>query len=89
MPQRARQGQGRDRGQRGRDDQLDVRQAVLRMLVERIAADKHPSVAQMNMVQELLTPDEVPMFVEVLLDKVRDETYPSLMMLKRLQALAA
>ena len=93
MPQRARQGSSRQRrqGQRSpsQGDQLDVRQAVLRMLIEKIASERHPSVAQMNMVQELLTPDEVPMFAEVLLDKVRDETYPSLMMLKRLQGLTS
>lgn len=93
MPQNARRGQSRDRGQRGRsqgrDGQQDVRQAVLRMLIEKIASERHPSVAQMNMVQQLLAPDEVPMFAEVLLDKVRDETYPSLMMLKRLQSLTA
>jgi hypothetical protein len=43
----------------------------------------------MNMVEELLAPDDVPAYVGVLLDKVKTERYPSLAMLRRLLALAS
>ena len=41
----------------------------------------------MNMVEELLAPDDVPAYAGALLDKVKTERYPSLAMLRRLLAL--
>jgi hypothetical protein len=42
----------------------------------------------MNMVEELLTPDDVPAYVGILLDKVKTGgRYPSYSMLRRILAL--
>jgi hypothetical protein len=43
----------------------------------------------MNMVEELLAPDDVQAYLGVLLDKVKSDRYPSLAMLRRLLALAS
>ena len=59
------------------------------LLLEKIASDRNPSVTMMNLVEELLAPDDVPAYVGVLLEKVKTERYPSLAMLRRLSALAS
>jgi hypothetical protein len=43
----------------------------------------------MNMVEELLVPDDVAAYVAVLMDKVKTDRYPSYSMLRRLMALAS
>src|SRR5215212_6558073 len=42
---------------------LDVRGEVVDLLLEKIASARNPSVTMMNMVEELLTPDDVPAYV--------------------------
>ena len=66
------------------DEGLDVRAEVVNMLIQKIAADRNPSIPMMNFVEELLTPDDVPAYVAVLMDKVKTEKYPSLAMMRRL-----
>jgi hypothetical protein len=39
---------------------VDVRGEVANLLVEKIASDRNPSVTMMNLVEELLAPDDVP-----------------------------
>jgi hypothetical protein len=56
---------------------VDVRGEVVNLLVEKIASDRNPSVTMMNLVEELLAPDDVPAYLGVLLDKVQTERYPS------------
>ena len=67
---------------------LNVRGEVVDLLLEKIASDRNPSVTMMNMVEELLTPDDVPAYVGILLDKVKTGgRYPSYSMLRRILAL--
>jgi hypothetical protein len=40
----------------------------------------------MNLVEELLAPDDVPAYLGVLMDKVQTDRYPSLAMIRRLIA---
>jgi hypothetical protein len=65
---------------------VDVRGEVVDLLLEKIASDRNPSVTMMNMVEELLAPDDVPAYAAVLLDKVKTDRYPSYSMLRRLMA---
>ena len=39
---------------------IDVRGEVVNMLVQKIATDRHPSVTMMNIVEDLLAPDDIP-----------------------------
>ena len=68
---------------------VDVRGEVVDLLLAQIASDRNPSVTMMNMVEELLAPDDVPAYVGILLDKVKTDRYPSYSMLRRLIALAS
>jgi hypothetical protein len=70
-------------------EEVDVRGELVDLLLEKIASDRNPSVTMMNMVEELLAPDDVPAYLGVLLDKVKSDRYPSLAMLRRLLALAS
>jgi hypothetical protein len=63
---------------------VDVRGAVVNLLVEKIASDRNRSVTMMNLVEELLAPDDVLAYLGVLLDKVQTERYSSLSMIRRL-----
>jgi hypothetical protein len=68
---------------------VDVRGEIVNLLLEKIASDRNPSVTMMNMVEELLAPDDVPAYVAVLMDKVKTDRYPSYSMLRRLMALTS
>ena len=70
-------------------DEVDVRGEVVDLLIERIASDRNPSVTMMNLVEELLTPDDVPAYAEVLMDKVKTERFPSISMIRRLIGLTS
>ena len=41
----------------------DVRGEVVNLLLEKIASDRNPSVTMMNLVEDLLAPDDVPAYV--------------------------
>jgi len=51
-------------------EEVDVRGDVVDMLIEKIASDRNPSVTMMNLVEELLAPDDVTAYAEVLMDLV-------------------
>jgi hypothetical protein len=69
---------------------IDVRGEVVDLLLEQIASDRNPSVTMMNMVEELLAPDDVPAYVGILLDKVKTGgRYPSYSLLRRILALTS
>jgi hypothetical protein len=42
---------------------VDVRGEVVNLFVEKIASDHNPSVTMMNLVKELLAPDDVPAYL--------------------------
>ena len=65
----------------------DPRRELLRALMYRVQQDQYPSVAMLDIIEELLEPDEVPAYVEMMLGRVRAETYPSLQMIRRVKQL--
>lgn len=65
----------------------DPRRELLRALMYRVQQDQYPSVAMLDIIEELLEPDEVPAYVELILQRVRAETYPSLQMIRRVKQL--
>jgi hypothetical protein len=69
--------------------EIDVRGEVVNLLIEKIASDRNPSVTVMNLVEELLAPDDVPAYAEVLMDKVKTERSPSISMIRRLIGLTS
>jgi hypothetical protein len=65
-----------------------ARELLLDELFDKVAEDRFPSVSMLDMIESLLEPDEVDLYVRLLLRRMRDERYPSLPLLRRIAALA-
>jgi hypothetical protein len=68
-------------------DGTDSRARLVDMLLEKVAEDVYPSGTMMDLIEELLQPDEVPAYAAVLIQKMRDDAYPSITMMRRVAAL--
>jgi len=69
-------------------EQYDIRQELLNVALTLVENDRYPSVTMMDLVEQLMGPDERAIYVEVLLDKIRRDRRPSIPMMRRLMALA-
>jgi len=67
--------------------EYDVREEILRMLMGRVAEDEYPSATMLYMIEQILRPDEVPAYAELLMQKIRDDRFPSIPLLNRVMAL--
>ena len=66
----------------------DIARAVLLdALFEKVRNDTYPSNTMLDMIEELLTPEEQPSYVVFLQEYIRRDQYPSIPMIKRLAAL--
>lgn len=70
-----------------RDEQYEVRREILRALMSRVANDRYPSTTMLDLIEELLTPDEIPAYAEMLMERIRGDKYPSIPMINRVMAL--
>jgi hypothetical protein len=75
---------GNGGGNGGNQGGMDSRARLVDLLLEKIAADPYPSGTMMDLVEELLLPDDVPAYAAVLMEKVRGDAFPSVPMMKRL-----
>lgn len=80
-------GRGRSDHDRGRSDHDRARAELVETLLQKVRDDPFPSSTMLDLIEELLTPDEVPRYVIFLQDRLRAEPFPSIPMLKRLAAL--
>ena len=65
-----------------------VRAALLQMLLDRIEEDQFPSSSTMDIIEMLLeTPEDVERYADILMEKISNETYPSLTQVRRVLAL--
>lgn len=69
------------------DNHDDVRVKLLQRLIDQVEADQYPSTTMMDTIEEMLTPDEVPNYAQVLVSKVADDQYPSIGMIRRIRDL--
>ncbi len=56
----------------------------LRILMERVRQDRHPSATHMAMIEQALPPQLIPDYLEILLEKVAADNNPSTSMLRRI-----
>jgi hypothetical protein len=68
-------------------EQYDVRREILDILLTNVANDRHPSATMMDLIEQLIGPEERPIYVQVLLDKLRQDRHPSIPMMRRIMAL--
>lgn len=62
---------------------------IIELLLDHIRRDRYPSATQMALVEEVLPREMVPEYLEVLMDKVAQDSVPSIPMLRRMQRVAA
>ena len=71
-----------------KNDSYDVRAEMLEALLQKVGGDRFPSSTMLDWIEELLTPEDVPIYVELLLERVRSENFPSIPMMARIKRLA-
>ena len=59
------------------------------LLLDRIRADRYPSVTYMDMLEEIASPRVMVAYTLHLFERIESETHPSLPMMKRVQGLVA
>ena len=70
------------------EQRFDVRSELLNNLLGKVKDDPYPSLTMLDMIEELLTPDDVPRYAQILISKVADEQFTSVSMLARIRDLA-
>ncbi len=68
-------------------DQYDARRELLEILLTRVQRDRFPSVTMMNLIEQLMGPEERSIYAQVLMEKIRRDPHPSLPMMQRVLAL--
>jgi hypothetical protein len=69
-------------------DTLDIRDAVLDMLLEKVDNYRYPSTTMLDDIERILTPWRREDYADVLMAKVRADRFPSHDMIERLLRLA-
>jgi hypothetical protein len=69
-------------------DEPNARLLLLRSLLRKVADDPFPSTTMLDLIEELLRPEEVAVYVAILVRKIDSEVFPSIPMLRRVAALA-
>ncbi|SEF18366.1 hypothetical protein [Jiangella alba] len=70
-------------------NQEAVRKTVLDALMRKVEADRYPSPTMLDHIEALLTDDDVAEYAALLAERVEEDLYPSIPMLRRLLRLAA
>jgi uncharacterized protein (UPF0147 family) len=65
----------------------DARAELVQALLQQVEEDQYPSVTMLDMLEELMTDEEIPAYAQALLTRVRSDRFPSIPMLQRLQKL--
>ncbi len=64
-----------------------VRRQLLDLLLETVEEDTYPSTTMLDLIEQLVTPDEIDEYSDILMAKLEGETYPSNSIIRRLIAL--
>jgi hypothetical protein len=66
-----------------------ARELVARVLLEKVRDDPYPSQTHMNMLEQTMPRELVPEYLEILVERVSEDRFPSIPMLQRIQRVAA
>lgn len=71
------------------DDATETARArLLQALLRKVATDTYPSTTMLDTIEELLTPDDVEEYADLLLQKIENDQFPSIPMIDRLRDLS-
>ncbi len=64
-----------------------ARVRLLRVLMDLVAEENYPSATIMDTIEELMLPQELPAYSEILLENIESARFPSIDMINRLRNL--
>jgi hypothetical protein len=64
-----------------------ARVRLLRSLMDKVAEDNYPSATMMDTIEELMLPQELPVYADLLLRHIDSARFPSIDMINRLRNL--
>jgi hypothetical protein len=64
-----------------------ARVRLLRVLMDIVAEENYPSATIMDTIEELMLPQELPVYSELLLERIETSRFPSIDMINRLRNL--
>ena len=66
----------------------NARAALVETLLKKIDEDTYPSTTMLNLLEELLTEEELPAYAMWLRQRIENDKYPSIPMIDRLVSIA-
>jgi len=69
-------------------ERYSSRRELFKALMAKVDADAYPSTTMLDIIESILTPDEVPTYVESLMTRIRNDQFPSISLIHRVQNLA-
>ena len=66
----------------------EAQQVIAEFLMERVRADHYPSTTQMALIEQILPREMIPNYLDILMDKLVQDAWPSIDMLRRIQRVA-
>lgn len=65
-------------------NRVESRAVLAGILLKRVREDRYPSATDMDLIEQILPPQLMPRYIEVLLDKVAQDHRPSISMIHRI-----
>jgi hypothetical protein len=66
----------------------DLHRRYYAYLLERVRADKYPSTDMITLIEQGMNDEERAQLIDILLEKMADQRYPSMPMLRRMARMA-
>ena len=70
-----------------RDEYDFARVQLLRVLLDKVAEENYPSATMLDTIEELMIPQELPVYAQLLVDHIESSRFPSIDMIQRLRDL--
>jgi hypothetical protein len=71
-----------------RDEYDFARVQLLRVLMDKVAEDPYPSTTMMDTIEEIMIPEELPVYAQLLVDRIENDRFPSIDMIQRVRDLS-
>jgi hypothetical protein len=68
---------------------IESRAVLAGVLLKRVREDRYPSATEMDLIEQIIPPQLLPRYVEVLLDKLAQDQRPSISMIHRINRVAS
>jgi hypothetical protein len=65
-------------------NRMEARAVVAGMLLKRVKEERYPSPTEMDLIEQILPPQLLDRYVDVLLEKIAQDNRPSISMIHRL-----